>query len=429
MRWRKWRSYVLAALPLLAWAIPVAVLVAYNWRTIGHLTTYDLTNESEGFSTQEFLRKWDFTVHEIYLYGLFLFLPLGLVGLPYLFRRSARAALLLTMWFLPQTLLYNAYYWGLGIRGIWYLRFFLTMYPPLIVAAMWMLRSSMIGGALREIGGAEGGIVAKRRWRGSIAAPIGAGILTAAAAAVGLMISVPDLERQHRGNLNLAFSARLIKSHIKTVVNKRAVTPIAFADWGMCPQLLQYVQFMSDCDWYGTDSFDVRFAGGFGIFGVSQAGQDKNAPVVLQQERVTHMTAFFKGRGLKQLIEAQHDLLDEAFRDGRPVYAILTPQQESEFKRKFITGYYELSKLDHWIEPCDIHFPDESIDMKTGRSKDHITPLGPANHGGLPGMWWTPQELTMYEIRPKPAAPPATQPATRPSNPPASAPAVAVQGG
>jgi hypothetical protein len=187
---------------------------------------------------------------------------------------------------------------------------------------------------------------------------------------------------------------------------------------------------MSDCDWYGTDGFDVRFAGGFGMLGVMQAGQDKDAPVVLQQARVKHMTEFFKGRGLKDLIKAQHELLDGAMREGRPVYAVLTPQQESEFKRRFITGYYDLVKLDHWVEPCNIHFPDESIDVKNGRPKEHVTPLGPAMHGGLPGIWWAPEELTMYEIRPKAVeTAPVTQPATQPSNPPASAPAVAVQGG
>ena len=94
-----------------------------------------VTNESAGFTTTEFLKKWDFTVQQIYMYGMFLILPLGLMGLALSFRKSARLGLILTLWFLPGTLLYNAYYWGDRMQGVGFLRFFLTLFPPLIVGS------------------------------------------------------------------------------------------------------------------------------------------------------------------------------------------------------------------------------------------------------------------------------------------------------
>ena len=112
IRWKNLRSYFHAAVPIISWTIPVGILVTFNWFSLGHLTGYDATNESVGFSTTEFLRKWDFTIYQIYVFGLFLFMPLGIAGLVLMFRNSWRIALLLTFWFVPGALLYTAYYWG-----------------------------------------------------------------------------------------------------------------------------------------------------------------------------------------------------------------------------------------------------------------------------------------------------------------------------
>ena len=179
---------------------------------LGQVTGYDSTNESQGFSTKEFLSKWDFTVHELYLYGMFLILPLGIAGLIFSFRRSVRLGLMLTLWFLPGTLLYNSYYWGHEAAGVGFLRFFLTLFPPLIVAAMWLMRNANLGAIATD------GIPIQKRWQGSIATPIGAGFLTAATAALGLWITLPHMERQHRGNMNLAYSAQRVMAKIKSLL-------------------------------------------------------------------------------------------------------------------------------------------------------------------------------------------------------------------
>ena len=167
------------------------------------MTGYDATGESSGFSAAFFLHKWDFTVFQLYLFGLFLFLPLGIAGLVGMYRGNWRIALVLTAWFVPGALLYTSYYWGERVPGTAFLRFFLTLFPPLIIAGMWLLRSAGLGSSEPT-----------QREAGSIFSPLAAGILTGAAASVGLFISLSDMQRQHRGNLNLHYSETQILSHI-----------------------------------------------------------------------------------------------------------------------------------------------------------------------------------------------------------------------
>jgi 4-amino-4-deoxy-L-arabinose transferase-like glycosyltransferase len=396
IRWSRPRSYVLAALPLVGWAIPVGALLTFNWFAMGHLTGYDTTNESIGFTTAEFLRKWEFTVQQIYLYGSFLVMPLGFVGLILLCRASARLGLAMLLWFLPGVLLYTSYYWGSQMPGVAFLRFFLSMVPALIIGMAWLLRSATFGAITRPVEG---------RTRGSFAGPIAAGLLTAAAASVGLMISLPDLERQHRGNMNLAYSAHfaLAKIHPKKLPATQAGAPVIIADDGLFPQFLQLLQFTSDGDFYTTDSFDLRFNGGFGMMGFTQNGKgDQDAPVLLQQKRIDYMSKFFKGKSAADLVEAQHAMLNSAFANHRPVFAILTPSQLNGFKRRFITDSYELVELDHWAEPCSIRFPEDEPPDRGKRNTSQRSALAPAGWSGEPMIHWRPQALTLFEIRAKP---------------------------
>ncbi len=147
IRWTSWRSYRRAVAPLLAWAVPLVTLVTFNYAATGHFTGYDTTHESTGFTLTEFLNKWEFTVQQLYLYGLFVLLPLGLLGMLVMFRHAWRLALLLTLWFVPPVLLYTAYYWGTQAPGTGFLRFFLTLYPPVIAGAFWLIGAAVRGAA------------------------------------------------------------------------------------------------------------------------------------------------------------------------------------------------------------------------------------------------------------------------------------------
>ncbi|HMB95270.1 MAG TPA: hypothetical protein VKK61_04450, partial [Tepidisphaeraceae bacterium] len=300
--------------------------------------------------------------------------PLGIAGLILMYRKTWRIALLLTLWLLPGTLLYMTYYWGNNAPGVAYLRFFLTLFPPLIIAALWLLR---------EAGGE----------RGSIVAPLTAGILVAATAAVGLMASLPELERQQRGNLNLHFSDQQILAKINPMRDK---PPVVFADQGLFPQLLQYMQFMCDGNWYPTDVFELRAMGGFGVLGLAQkmdpSGQ--NGPVVLQRERVDYMEGVLKGKTAADLIRLQHSVMDDALSQSRPIYAILTSIQAPEFRKHFISSDYEMTELTHWSEPCSINFP--ATNRANGMYEE--SPLAPPSWSGEPFIRWYPQSLTLFKI-------------------------------
>src|SRR5439155_6923576 len=139
VRWKNPRTYLSAAAPLLAWLVPVAILVLFNKFAMGSWTGYDTTNESTGFSVKNFQSKWQFMLGQLNGTGLFFLMPIGIFGLALMYRWSWRMALLMTAWFLPGVVLYTSYYWGNELPGLAYLRFFLTLFPPLIFAAAWVI--------------------------------------------------------------------------------------------------------------------------------------------------------------------------------------------------------------------------------------------------------------------------------------------------
>lgn len=385
--WKSWRSWLNAAVPVFAWALPVGTLMLFNWFTLGHITGYDDTNESSGFSIAYFLSKWSFATHQVYVFGLFILAPLGVAGLIQMFGRATRGtAVLLTLWFLPGALTYTAYYWGNNLPSIGFLRFFLTLFPPLIVAAMWLLHRT--GGA----------VVGKR----ALASPLAAGALTAIAAAVGLTGSLGELNRQHRGTLNLHFSAERILAHL-TRSNDRAGKPMVLVDTGLFPQLLQYLQFMADADWYAADVFSPRSGGGFGAAAMflKMGATSPSAPVPLQQSRIDYIDSVRKGKRDADFVRDEHALIDKALSAGRKVYVVIPSAQLAAFQRRDVAGAFQADELERWVEPCSVPFPPPG-------ERDWLTlPVW----GDDPMIPWHPQSRVMLEIRRLPTTQPATSPA------------------
>jgi hypothetical protein len=233
--------------------------------------------------------------------------------------------------------------------------------------------------------------------RGAIARPLAAGLLVFGSAAIGLIAGVPELERQHRGNLNLHTSAQHILAVINTRKDKTA-RPMMFADEGSLPQLLQYMQFMIDADWYTHDAFGLRATGGMGLFGAMQIQNvNSHSPMLLQPERLEYMVQFMKGKTESDLVREQHRLMDEALNAHRPIYAILTWMQEADFRQRFLKGAYRMVELDHWREPCNIRFPGDE-GAQTGVMNEQ-SPLIPSVQSGQPFISWVPASLKMFEIK------------------------------
>ena len=317
--------------------------------------------------------------------------------------------------------------------GVGFLRFFLTFFPPLIIAGMWLLHSAGIGQDTAQTPETQAEpdtidtLYPTPRWRGSIAAPLTGGILTAAAAVIAIHFTVPNKRAQHRGNLNLSYSAHRILANVHTVRDGNPITPMVFADWGMFPQLLQYMQFMGDCDWYASNAFEPQAGGGFGFLGMMQKGQSNDAPLLLQRERIDFMATVYNKKTAADLVREQHRLIHAALDKGYPVYAVLTPIQEQQFKRQFINEDLEAKTLEHSIEPCDTTPRDLSPEAERtgqGLARAPSSPLATRGQLGNDNIIpWSRQELTLIEIHRKHAATqPTTQPTTHPTTQPTSKP-------
>jgi hypothetical protein len=267
------------------------------------------------------------------------------------------------------------------------------------------------------------------RERGSIAVPIGAGIFTAAACGVGLMIALPHLERQHRGNLNLAYSAdqyRLITRHVLAENAKQlkrhetALPPVVIADEGLFPMLLMHLQYATDGDFYCTDSFFPRIAGGFGLMGIgskAKSESDRESPVLLQEQRIAYMSQVMKGKSAADMLKDEHEVVNAAFADRRCVFGLVTPMQEAEFRKRFKDESFEVKELGRWNEPCSIKLEDDE-------NPRHRSPLAPMNSFGAPIIRWSPQALILLQVKHKEPVP-ATQPTTQPTNPVVAPPTTA----
>jgi hypothetical protein len=72
--------------------------------------------------------------------AMVLLFPVGLAGLAVLAIRKRPAWWLLVLWAIPSLILYTAYYWAPKGEGMGYVRFFISIFPPLIIGALGLLQ-------------------------------------------------------------------------------------------------------------------------------------------------------------------------------------------------------------------------------------------------------------------------------------------------
>jgi 4-amino-4-deoxy-L-arabinose transferase-like glycosyltransferase len=146
---RPWRQGLAV---LMAWAIPIAILALINWASFGALwrTGYWFCKEQTGFAWKYFIGNptgmpprqgnWQTVLEQMENLGLFLLFPLALAGLMRLFWTSRKLALVLALWVIPSATVYMFYYWApANDFTTGYLRFFLDIFPALIMVALWLL--------------------------------------------------------------------------------------------------------------------------------------------------------------------------------------------------------------------------------------------------------------------------------------------------
>ncbi|HEX8341180.1 MAG TPA: glycosyltransferase family 39 protein [Tepidisphaeraceae bacterium] len=122
---------------LIAWATPPTLLVLHNLLEFGMITGYDGTSESVGFAWKFAADNWGTILRQMSENGLFLIFPVAIAGALAMFWWNWRLATFLWLWAAPTGLVYTFYYWAPD--GLGYTRFFLTILPPLVVGAFWLV--------------------------------------------------------------------------------------------------------------------------------------------------------------------------------------------------------------------------------------------------------------------------------------------------
>ena len=143
--------------------------------------------------------------------GLFFMLPLAVTGLLGLFWHSWRLATAVALWVVPSTALYMFYYWApVGEESVGYLRFFLTVFPGMILAGLWLLDRAL------------------NLSRAALAISLGA--LTFLGAAVNLANIAPQLEGSVESHSSLRTMVDIVRQQFPA-------GNMLFAEEGVCNQL------------------------------------------------------------------------------------------------------------------------------------------------------------------------------------------------
>lgn len=128
------------ALAILGGILGLLPLLWFQWHAFGSpfTSSYAYTGQSGAFSIRYFFDHFFFALKTLVSIptGLFIWFPLGIVAL---FLRKwvpARQALFLALAALPTFVLYTSYYWVNRVEPVMYVRFFLTLFPLLIIAAL-----------------------------------------------------------------------------------------------------------------------------------------------------------------------------------------------------------------------------------------------------------------------------------------------------
>ena len=381
VRWKNPRSYLRVLPPMIGWHIPVLALLIFNKLTMNHWTGYDTTNESSGFRIDEIANKWEYLLSQLHEVGMFFILPLGLFGLCVMFSRKWKVALLLLAWFLPQTVLYAAYYWGNNESGVAYLRFFLTLIPPIVIAGAYLLYLPL----RNETG-----------WWGKVAAPVAVGACVAVGCATHLSRVIGPLERDHGFNFNLTHALqRTLQATGQPADIPHDRKPIMFSAGQYYPGQLQYA---GDYEVYATSAFD---SGQQRMMRLSSR-RGANGPRVFQSDRGAEMRNFYEGKSSETIANDEIELIRNAITSGRRVFASMRASEMNGFRNDF-NRHKELhvKSLAKWKDPAEM----------SQRGKDAIQNIGMGAAFVVSGAR---ENWEVCEIVMPPEVPPTTAPATLP---------------
>ncbi len=329
----------MAILALLAgWALPVGLLLAHNRNAFSAWTGYDPTNESSGFAWVYFVDNWRTMLSQLHDTGLAFVFPLAAAGLVGMFALRWRLALVLTAWVVPNLLVYTFYYWApdRGGLNVGYLRFFLTAFPPLALAAFWLLgRVAMaIPQANDAMAGKDGAapgaaVLPPRRW-----AVVTLGSVALLAILMNLPRGLEMLDRELPGRLALDASATQVLRSV----------PAGAVVMTQNTQLLHHLQFVGEYELYNLSEFSTRE--------LARLRQiDPDEPQGLQPQRAQMLADRLENMDDRQRAMQQQNVVNVALASGRRVFCLAMERQEVQIQRAFPARDYALARVDSWTNP------------------------------------------------------------------------------
>ena len=278
-----------------AWNLPILTLVAHNRWAFGSWTGYDPCNESTGFAWAFFRDNWDTMLHQLGGVGLIFFFPLGLAGLVFMLWHARRLGLFMAAWILPNVLTYTFYYWAPD--GLGYLRFFLTVLPPLAVCGLWLLH--VLGEGLTA---ARPGHPPPHRHPSVF---IAAGVLAILTAGANL-----DSAASALGNDLLSRDA--LRRRVNDILAEAPAGSVLFAQ---DDSLLHCLQFHGALVLYSQGIFDRKAVEALPAINLT-------SPQGLQPQRSLALRERFGKLTQPQLTQQQRRIAEEALAAGHRVFAL-----------------------------------------------------------------------------------------------------------
>ncbi|MEM8874121.1 MAG: glycosyltransferase family 39 protein [Planctomycetota bacterium] len=349
--WKRPVTYLKAALPLLAWLVPVAALYAHNWYHMETLTGYDSTNESSAFRVSWFVENWERTVRLIHDEGLiFLFGP-GVFGVFLLLAKSPRLGLTMLAWLIPSALLYSAYYYAPNY-SIAYLRFFMVIMPVIVMGAFFVLGRGVMNNP------AFAG-----RWS-QAAASIAAG-------AVVLLACIVGTTRAAYGNeasLMLGFTLEKAKAdnanHASLGNAVRRVAPegsLVVTFTGGIDGFAQHLQFAGGYELYAENAWSRS---GMRSFGWMAADKD-DVPNPIDPNLLAFRREHYDGKSSADLKLIGIRTINDALADGRRVFIVTTPGREDDL----LGGAFDAEVLVRWTSTPQVFAQAEAEPEDDGRRR------------------------------------------------------------
>lgn len=308
--WREVGVMILAAL------VTAAPLLYHHWRAFGApwVTGYALCGESTGFGWQWFQKNWWLMLDRMNAGGLPLVFPLGLAGLAFLAWRDRARAWLLALWALPPMALYTAYYWAPTGTGPGYVRFFVSIFPPLILSA--------VAWCCCTLG------------RGRMWPALAAGGFVLAAATANLHEGLQQLRNRFDRLIFADTTSRLVAERLP-------VNAVIFAD----SRVLNFIEYLGNYRLYSQEMFDRA-----SIRRWTQV-LDDDEPHPFHRAKALHLARTLGGKDNFELAQLLSGLVSNHLAAGRTV-AVITPT-DGRIKnwRGRLSQRFAFEPVARWNEP------------------------------------------------------------------------------